>query len=110
MKKTNTTPPASPVSQPMEFGAEVYGPASRASVSLWPLPPRNPTEPDRIQVHLSWTADDPWVAAFEWRVSRNGTRDQVIAFLEEWVPKCPGSELLNKALVEASAKIPEGVL
>jgi hypothetical protein len=95
-----------PVRVPTEFGAEVYGPGCRASVTLW-KEYRYPPEPDRIQIHLVWIDDRSWVEAFQWRVSRNGTRAEIIAFLEEWVPKCPDPELLNRALEQISAKIPE---
>ena len=94
-----------PVRQPTEFAVEVYGPGCRASVVLWKEYRYSP-EPDRIQIHLGWTDDTSWLEAFQWRVSRNGTREQIIAFLEEWIPKCPDPELLNKALEEISAKIP----
>lgn len=46
-----------------------------------------------------------------WTVSReNGTREDLVAFIEEWLPKCPDPELINEGLGKLSAQIPEGLL
>ena len=57
-----------------------------------------------------WISYDDEIKRFRWALTQIGSREELAAFLEEWVPRCPDPELLNEALQKLSTEIPDGVL
>jgi hypothetical protein len=60
-----------------------------------------------IQLRLHWSNEED---NFTWSVEQRGTKEEIAKFLEEWVPKCPDQILMEKALENLNAEIPEGLL
>jgi hypothetical protein len=60
-----------------------------------------------IQLLLHWSNPEE---NFTWSVEQRGTKEEIAKFLEEWVPKCPDQMLMEKALEDLNAQLPEGML
>jgi hypothetical protein len=60
-----------------------------------------------IQLRLCWSNEED---NFTWSVEQRGTKEEIAKFLEEWVPKCPDQILMEKALQDLNAQLPEEML
>ena len=60
-----------------------------------------------IQLRLCWSNEED---NFTWSVEQHGTKEEIAKFLEEWVPKSPDQELMEKALEKLNEQIPERIL
>jgi hypothetical protein len=68
----------------------------------------SPEQHEKFWVALSWEADR--VNGPKWNVHRRGTREEVADFIEEWLLRCPDSELLAEAIEKLYMALPPGVL
>lgn len=89
-----------------EYAASAFAPGTEAQTVLAPWS----TDERFFKLMLSWkrhrdTGNLSWVVSID-----KATRQDLIHFIEEWVPKCPEPALLNVALEDLSAQVPEGVL
>jgi hypothetical protein len=68
----------------------------------------------RYILALSWrtpnakTETGPDVGEFRMALIRSGTKEQVTAFIEEWLLKFPDPDLMTEALEKCNGKLPEG--
>ena len=64
----------------------------------------------KLSLDITWKSPYKEADSFSWTVARTGTKEQLAAFIEEWVPKLPDPSLVNEGLAELSTKVPEGML
>jgi hypothetical protein len=81
---------------------EYIGDAGKARVVL------APDTNAKFILMLSWEGDV--LDGPKWSAYRRGTREELVPFIEVWLPRCPDPDLLGEALEKLSAQIPEGVL
>ena len=91
-----------------EYSASVWKMQTEVEVVLapWPSPQGETSERFSLSLHY-----ENRQAEISWSVTRQkATREELVAFLEEWVPKAPDSELMNEGLAKLSAEVSDGVL
>jgi phosphoglucomutase len=65
-----------------------------------------------LTLTLRWAANEGvrFLGDERWQVERlGGTANDLVSFIEAWVPKSPDPELMNQAIEEVIDKVPEGV-
>jgi hypothetical protein len=89
-----------------EYAVSVWKDRTEVKVVLvpWPATQGETSEHFTLSIQYLNPKDEIMVT----RTKAN--RQQLITFLEEWVPKCPDPELLNERLAKLSSEVPEGIL